>query len=149
MKKGKNSLTNRGQMKISFGMIFSIILIILFIFVAFYAITKFLDLQKTVQISKFYDNLQSDIDKIWKSSQGSQEIVYTLPSKIKAVCFVDSDYENLRFDSEEFIEGKLLKNIDLYKTIGNNREKCISTNKGKLKLTLKKTYGDTLVTITG
>jgi len=39
----------RGQLKLSFGMIFSIILIIVFLGFAFFGIQKFMDYQKSIQ----------------------------------------------------------------------------------------------------
>ena len=88
-------MKKRGQMKISFGMIFSIILIIIFISFAFFAIKKFIGIQDAMKIGQFGDQLQSDIDKLWRGSQGSQEVEYFIPSKIESVCFVDDEYENL------------------------------------------------------
>jgi len=125
----------RGQMKISFGMIVSVILIIVFISFAFFAIGKFLDLQRSVEVGQFTNNLQFDIDKIWKS-QGAQEVEYRLPSKIEKVCFVDysslergediSIYDDLKkafYGSENLIfypvgsgeglDSTIIQNIDL------------------------------------
>ena len=61
-------MQKKGQMKISFGMIFSIILIVVFIAVAVYAIIKFLDVQHTIQIESFKKDLQDDINDTWRSS---------------------------------------------------------------------------------
>ena len=60
-------------MNISFGMIFSILLIVFFIAFAFYGIKKFLGFQDTIKIEKFLDDLQSDVDRVWRGSQASQE----------------------------------------------------------------------------
>ena len=76
-------------MKLSFGMIFSIILIVIFIGFAFFAIQKFLGIQNSVQVGKFSNDFQLDVDKIWKGSQGSEEKEYFLPKKITFVCFTD------------------------------------------------------------
>ena len=46
-------MKKNGQATISFGMVFSIIMIIIFISFAFYAIQKFLDLQNSAQVGKF------------------------------------------------------------------------------------------------
>src|SRR3989344_2711893 len=82
-------LAKRGQLNLSFGMIFSIFTIILFISVAFYAIEKFLTLQSATQAAKFASDLQNDVNNVWKSSQSSDKIEYFLPSKVKLVCFAD------------------------------------------------------------
>jgi len=136
----------RGQMKLSFGMIFSIILIIFFIAFAFFAIRKFLGIQDAMKIGQFGDQLQSDIDKLWRGSQGSQEVEYFLPLKIESVCFVDNDYENLDFHSETFIEGKKIEHINITK-ITSGGDFCIENINGKVKMTIKKDYGEALVTI--
>ena len=139
-------MKKRGQMKISFGMIFSIILIIIFVSFAFFAVKKFMGIQDAMKIGQFGDRLQSDIDKLWRGSQGSQEVEYFLPSKIESVCFVDDEYENLVFHSESFIEGKKIDNIDIEK-ITEEGDFCIDVIKGKIKMTIKKDYGEALVII--
>lgn len=141
----KKRFSKRGQLKLSFGMIFSIILIIIFIAFAFYAILKFLGLQDSVKIAQFTDNLQDDINKMWRGS-GSQEVEYSVPSKIKSICFVDNEYENLKFRSDEFIGGKEIEHINITKMIEEG-DFCIDNIKGKVKMIIKKDYGDALVTI--
>jgi hypothetical protein len=136
-----------GQANISFGMIFSIILIIIFLVFGFYAIKKFIDLQQTVQIQQFEKDLQDDVDKMWKSVQGSQEISYVLPKKITAVCFENDEFQNVKFVSANPIPGKQINNIDVIRTIGNEGSLCIENNNGKIKLRISKEYGETLVTI--
>ena len=49
-------------MKLSFGMIFSIILIIAFLALAFYGIKTMLDTQNEIKLKQFYDNLEADIE---------------------------------------------------------------------------------------
>ncbi|MBU0894408.1 MAG: hypothetical protein KKF48_04980 [Nanoarchaeota archaeon] len=138
----------RGQMKMSFGMIFSIILIIVFIVFAFFAIKKFLELRDTAEIAKFKKELQEDLNRIWQATQASEEISYFLPKKVESVCFRDNDYENLVFLSEKHIPGYALNHIDFSKTITQGNKFCVSNPDGKIKLTLKKDFGDSLVTIT-
>src|SRR3989344_9488004 len=77
----------RGQMKLSFGMIFSIFLIIIFLGFAFYVIPKFLGFQDSLKVGTFIKDFQDDIDKMWKSAQGSQKVEYLLPKEIIRVCF--------------------------------------------------------------
>ena len=134
-------------MKLSFGMIFSIILIIIFISFAFYAILKFLDLQDSIKIEQFKDNLQNDVDKMWKGSQGEREVDYSLPSKIESICFKEDEYENLFFRSDKFIEGGKIEHIDIDKILGTKDSFCIENKNNKIKMIIKKDYGEALVTI--
>ncbi len=136
-----------GQIKLSFGMIFSIILIIIFIGFAFFAIKTFLGLQSSAGVGKFTSDLQIDIDRVWNSPQASQEQEYILPSKVESVCFVDDDYQNLIFQSSEIIEGKKIDHIDIQKTTEVENPFCIENVDGKIKIRLQKDFSEALVTI--
>ena len=165
MKKRKN-----GQIKLSFGMIFSIILIIIFLAFAFYAIKTFLKIQDNAQAGKFISDLKSDIDRVWKSTESSEEKEYSLPSRINFVCFVDFEtsasgsmgniYSELRFadfGNENMVfypVGSLnidsvgMMNIALEEITSSENPFCIENVKGKVKLTLVKEINEALVTIT-
>jgi hypothetical protein len=153
MKKGEIKPTifltknRRGAIELSFGMIFSVIMIIIFLAFGFYAITKFLDLQKTIQIEKFMHDFQNDVDIMWKSSQGSQRIDFTLPNNIKSVCFKEDEFENLQFSSDTIIRGKKINNIDIEKTLAGTSSLCIPNVNGKVSIVLAKNFGEVLVTI--
>ena len=66
-------MKKRGFMEISFGMIFSIILIIVFLAFAFFGIKKLLEVQESAMISQFEKNLQDNIDTMWKGPQGQRK----------------------------------------------------------------------------
>src|SRR3989344_5028963 len=100
-----SKIRKNGEMQISFGMIFSIIMIIIFITFAFYAMQKFLGIQNAAQAGKFANDLQNDIDKMWKSSQGSQEQEYFLSSKVKYICFASyKDEDESRGSRADFFD---------------------------------------------
>ena len=161
---------NRGQMQLSFGMIFSIILIIIFVSVAFFAIKTFLGLQDSSLITKFVKDLNSDIDRIWKSSQSSQTIDYMLPKEVTHVCFVDfskesngthvnlfnelkrGDFgggENFVFypiGSSEVRSTKIDK-INLHEMTIDNNPLCFRAVNQRIEFTFVKNYGEALVNI--
>ncbi len=141
-------MKRKGQMKLSFGMIFSIFLIIIFLAFAIYVIIKFINMQQTIQIEIFKDGLQADINRMWQSQQGSREVEYRLPSKINAICFMDDDYQNLMFELETPIDGKNIENINISFITSEGDPFCIPNIEGKVKMTLVKNYGETLVKIT-
>jgi hypothetical protein len=170
MKRLRGCLDKRGQMKLSFGMIFSIILILAFLAFTVYAVQKFLGIQRSIQIAAFGDDLQSDIDKMWRGSQGSEIEEYNLPKQIKKVCFVDFEksakgadgllygdlkmayfgYENMIFypvGSGEGLDAKEILHIDLEKITAADNPLCLD-NDGKVKMTISMSPGDALVTIT-
>ena len=137
----------RGQLKISFGMIFSIVLIIVFLAFAFYAVKKLIEFQDNIKVNQFGDDLQKDIDNLWRSSQGDYDREYRVPNKVVSVCIVDDDYENLIFTAEEYIQGKNIKNVDIEKTLENKDSLCFNNVNGKVIINFKKDYGDALVTL--
>lgn len=166
-------MKNRGgQMKLSFGMIFSIILIIVFISFAFYAIYKFLDIKGSIEVGKFINDFQGDVNKMWKGSQGSEGKSYSLPSEVEFVCFVDYNLgsvkqgskemfyselkqnyyenENLFFypiGSSQGVDSAVIDNIDLSTITQDENPYCIEVKKGKVSVTIKKEFGNNLVFI--
>ncbi len=169
MKRGSRA----GQMNLSFGMIFSIILIVVFIVFAFYAIGKFLDIQKAAKTGQFIDALESDVNRMWTSSQGSQSLEYSLPTSVDYVCFADfsqgsmkngprqdfyADFNLVHFNDENMffypvgsggaVDSTNIDNIDLGEITKQENPYCISNVKGKIKLTIKKGIDESTVTIT-
>lgn len=142
-------MKKRGQMKLSFGMIFSIILIIIFIAFAFFAISKFMKFQKEIKYVDFKQDLQQEIDTMWKSSQGSKDVTHPLPKEITSICFVEDAFgENLIYQGK-FRQGESFEHLDVTKMLEseNREEYCIRGNEGIFTFTIQKTYGESLVTI--
>ena len=163
--------SRRSQMQLSFGMIFSIILIIIFISFAFYAITKLLEWQRIQKVTSFINDFERDIDRMWKAG-GSQEVSYVLPSRIKKVCFIDylgdkkegrddegvwremdsffNEKENMFFYPENSggkIKARFIRNIDLKKITSEKNPFCFKNSEGKLKMRIKMSPEESLVTI--
>lgn len=167
----RGCLSKKSQMQLSFGMIFSIILIIVFIAFAFYGIKKFLEIRNSMLISSFIDSLQDKIDSAWKGPQISQKEDYSLPKKVEYACFVDfssaaigakKDFynelkrvsranENLAFypigSVTDGFESFEIEHIDIEKTAKDENPFCIA-NDGKVKMIIKKEHEENLVTIT-
>ena|SRR3989338_884383 len=160
----------KGDMNLSFGMIFSIILIVIFISFAFYAIQKFLDIQNSAQVGKFSSDFQASVNSMWKGSEGSQSEQYFLPSKIKNVCFIDYESgkrgkyqefygefnqvfygdENMFFQpvgSAQGFDSIYVRNINVEAITEENNPFCIGNTNGKVNIRLKKNFGEALVTV--
>jgi len=147
-------MEKRGQMKISFGMIFSIILIIVFIIFAFYGIKYFIELQKKTKVGKFYENLQSDIDSIWKGPQAEQTVSYALPNDIEKICFKDWRYENLVLEPKGAVEIAPINishiaigRITSRENGASSNTFCLENENEKVNMILSKSYGETAVMI--
>mgnify|MGYP001430239610 CR=1 FL=1 len=147
----KNKKNKKAQMQIGFGMIFSVILIVVFIAFAIYGIATFIRIQKMAQVAGFQQDLQNDIDSAWRSTSVSQAYSYNIPKNIQQVCFKRDENENMYFVPDDY-DGALLKNLDVIKTVtsqgSSNGRLCIDVNSGKLDLMIKKSYNENLVTIT-
>lgn len=172
IKKGEKRGDVRGQMKLSFGMIFSLILIIVFLAFGFYIIIEFLDMQKCAQAGKFTDELQKDVNSVWKSPEANvnpDNPQYTLPDRIEKVCFIDysknsegkgPDREkyaelqtsrvtekNLFFyplGSGECFDSLEIKHINISKITQKKNPYCFENRDG-LKIPMKKRFKDDLV----
>ena len=149
----------------SFSVIFSIILIAMFIAVAFYAIGKFLEIKKCSDIGMFYNELQNAVDNSWNSQKSSFVFESSLPLSIKYVCFAN---KSLAISSTSNKEREIYKeingfgNIFLYPAkkacgLGDNKIKhieeakrnpyCIEVKSGKIKMKIEKGFKDILVKI--
>jgi hypothetical protein len=155
---------NKGQLDLSFGLIFSVILIVVFLAFAIYAIVNFLGMKEKMETGKFLNDLQTDVDKFWKASQGTDNVVYFLPLRIKEVCFIDITSEkngtragiyneleryawtdgNLVFypiGSAKFAKYAIINHLNL-KTLAEN-PLCFQNKNGRLNITLEQVSGGT------
>lgn len=128
-------------MKLSFGMIFSIILIIAFLGFAFIAIQKFLGLQGDITQKQFFSNFNQDISKVWNSNSGSLPVEYNLPNGVKQLCFKNDPYENVYFSSDKPNVGEFVEHLNITESF------CIDVVSGKVKFLLEKSYGDSSVRV--
>ncbi len=169
MKKIKvGSNNSKGQIDISFGMIFSLILIAVFLAVAFFAIKAFLDQKKSIDEGIIIRDLQIEVDRIWRSSQGETNYKFErkINEKITYVCFYDRD-KTISGGFQDI--GKELKrvgsseaNLYFYPTRASNLESakiknvnmilkmnpyCIPTDSGFIEITLSKDVGESLVNV--
>ena len=160
----------RGQIQISFGMIFSIVLIIIFFAFAFYAIRIFFGIGDSAEIGKFVNDLQSDVNRIWRSTESSYEEKYFLPSEINKICFADFSSDAEKKGINENIYSELImnyhrienvflypegswknsfeiKNLNIFEITRNENPFCIENHEGNLKIRLIKRSDEALVRI--
>ncbi|MBI2630299.1 hypothetical protein HYW76_04295 [Candidatus Pacearchaeota archaeon] len=158
MKRGKT-----GQIQISFGMIFSIILIIAVIAVAFYAITKFLCVKKSAEVGLFKEELQNEINRARGGAETSETFDGNLPVSIKKVCFFDSSKPAIGKDKElekelkkymesnlffyppkscQYPKGLSISYINLDEITKENNPYCFSNLNGKVSIKITGYYGN-------
>lgn len=151
MNKRRGINSKNGQSQISFGMIFSIILIIFFIAFAVWGIIKYNATFQFAKVESFKHDFQVDITNMWDSTQGSQTVEYFLPSRIDQVCFANGQFENMYFVPENKFKGYMVEHLNITGTIAPSTNKpkklCIDTSGGKISMTIKKAYNQNLVTV--
>jgi hypothetical protein len=136
------------QVKLSFGMIFSVILIIAFLAFAFYAIRGFLNLQEDIGIRQFKDKLRSDINKLTESQRGGDLFEYGVSDEIEALCIVNSETTNIIIKFKDGTDDWMnIEKLDAEASIKPRKEFCIPAIDGKIKLQLEKAWGENFVTI--
>ncbi len=169
MKRAVRRRARRGQFQMSFGVIFSIILIIAFIFVAYIAIRHFLELKDCALVANFYDSLEGEIDNVWKSQSADQMFSSPLPSGIDYVCFADMTRpernapsgvytalrRNLVVRHNTFLypsgkscglASKEVLHLDIQNITRNKNPYCIASD-GKVEFRIEKGFYDALVKI--
>lgn len=84
-------LNKRGQqtMGMPIGMIFSIFLIVVFIVIAFMAVSYFLDIGDSAGVGLFYDELQEAVNDAVASQETTRNFDIDLPSGVEKVCFAN------------------------------------------------------------
>jgi hypothetical protein len=160
-------LTNKkADINLSFGVIFSIILIAVFVFAAIYAINFFLNYSKCAQVGRFYNDLQGQVDLAFSSSSTENKpFEISLPGNVRKVCFANlsapitnpgEEYEEISYyyldDFNVFIipgesgcniPYKKINNINLSRIIEHENPFCFSPD-DTLLLT-KKIYDRTVL----
>lgn len=164
----ENKINKRGQQSVgmSFGMIFAIFLIIVFVAIAFIAIKSFLDLGGSAEVGLFYDDLQGAVDNALRSQESDRSFSISLPSGIEKICFANlsasitnpgPDYDEIRdyvvYDANTFLippekaQGMQWKNIDrlnITNITGEFNPYCVEVDVG---LKIKKDFYDRLIRI--
>jgi len=158
----------KGLMQIPFGMIFSIILIVMFIFLAVYAVSVFLGWKKCAETGLFKQDLQERINKAWIRDIYKDTFSSSLPSKIKQVCFIDitktarGKYQAYYSEFQLYEKGNMffwpldkacegqesfeIKHIDIDKITEQDNPYCVDVD-GKVEMRIEKDYGESLVRI--
>lgn len=76
-------------MSMPFGIIFSIILIVVFIIIAFIAVNHFLSIGDCSKVGQFYSDLQKEVNNVWNSQQANTTFKIDLPSGTEMICFAN------------------------------------------------------------
>ena len=153
-------------MGLPFGMIFSIILVVVFVVIAFMAIGNFLDIGKSAGVGLFYTELQEAVDNSWRGQSSETIFKINLPNGIDTICFSnlsseiteETEYYNqiknydvyeantflIPPENAQQMQWKLINHLDIGEITKEKNPYCVSTNQD---LKLKKGFYDKLVLI--
>lgn len=156
-------MKKRGDIQISFGMIFSVILIIAFIAAGFYGISKFLCYKKSAEAGILKDDLEREIQRARNGEETSMNFARSV-SDIEAVCFYDSskkaegkdknlEEQLIRRKNEMnmfflplknclFPEGIKLEHINIQNMTSERNPYCIYTKNNKISMRIEGYYGN-------
>ena len=172
IKKSRLPKSKRSQqiLGLSFGVIFSIILIIFFILITFIVIKSFLSTKSCAQLGIFKSKLENEVKNSWNSQYVSSKFKGVLPSKVKKVCFSDlsSQFKGVNRDiGEEFsvyegnnknmffypiesaceIPAHNIPHINLDLLTINENPYCINVENGIIEIQIEKKINDRLVSL--
>ena len=161
-------VSKKGQEAVgmSFGMIFAIFLIIVFVVIAFIAVKSFVNLGESASVGIFYEDLQKAVNDAVRGQESDRDFEVSLPGDITRICFANlsaritntgADYDAIRnydvYDANTFLvppetaEGMQWKNIDRINVTKITRVKnpyCVDVDAG---LKIRKGFYDRLVWI--
>jgi hypothetical protein len=96
-------------------------------------------------INKALNDLQEDVNNIWKNQiYSSENYSYSFPSNVDKVCFKDEREGNLFLYSKKSnieLKSKRIENINLLRMLNGQGEKCFLRDKGKFVFTIEKKEG--------
>lgn len=172
----RNIQNKKASIEMSFGVLFSIIMIIFIVAIAIYVIVKFIGLGNCGKIASSKDDIQKTVDNVVASDEANSTLSIFLPSGIKQVCFVNpissartsasklsqKEYDELKRyfkpsnniyfspakEACEMVRG-YIKGINVTKIAEKSGENpyCIENVKGKTKLVVKIDFGENLARI--
>lgn len=154
----------------SFGIIFSIILIIFFLLIAFIAIRAFLGTKDCTQVGIFLGDFEKEIANTWNSQGVSTDFKRTLPTSIEYVCFTDFNKNpkgefNYVYDGIIYYKGsganlffypkdsacktpyKTIKYLDMESITELENPYCIPVESGIIRINIEKGFNDRLVKV--
>ncbi|MBD3252128.1 hypothetical protein GF386_00160 [Candidatus Pacearchaeota archaeon] len=168
IKRGKKA--QGSSIGISFSTIFSIILIIFFLVIAFMVVRSFLKTRDCAKVGLFSDDFKETIDRAWNSQSDDYEFKSTLPTNVEFVCFANlskslrGDYENIGLDLSvyEGMESNLflypigsacnmemyeIKHLDIEFITRSSNPFCVPVEDGVVRMRIIKLFNEGLVKI--
>ena len=160
-------MTNKkGQQAVgmSFGMIFAIFLIIVFVVIAFMAVNSFMDLGESASVGMFYEELQEAVNDALQSQESDRKFAMNLPGGVEKICFGNlsasitnpgEDYDAIKdyvvYEANTFLlppekaagmSWKHIDRINVAKITENSNPYCVDVD---VDLKIRKEFYDRLV----
>ena len=167
-KRGKKA---QGTMEVPFQMIFSLILIAIFIYAAFTGIKYFMERADQAKIAQFLADVDAKVGTAWQATEMTQTYSFDVPKRVEMICFGDMS-KSLREDVcpefDVYKDQAVQKGANMflcpprkvysvgapiYHSIRCNGNPCVDfkqdlycvKNDGKISITLEKSIGSSKV----
>lgn len=103
----------RGQLELSFGFIFSLIIIIATVGTAGYFITKFVGTGQCTTLQMSYADLQEKINSVWGAAVGDTTVTLQIPGGVTSLCIGDMS-GGTNATLRELVDAFIVEGIGVY-----------------------------------
>ena len=166
MKRGKNAQSVFGM---SFGVIFSIILIVFILVVGFIVIRSIIKNMDCAKIGLFKDDFKAEINSAWNSAGNEYTFTRNIPTSLEYVCFADlsqkqkgefkqaweeisfygGDYNLFFYPAEKSCDmaSNKIAHLNMEKITENKNPYCIPVKNGKVEIGIEMKSDERLVRV--
>ena len=135
----------RGDIQMSFGMIFSIIIIAATIAVAIYAITLFMNSTEKIKYGTITKDIEEQAKQLRQAEGGSKAITLDAPRNVEELCFVDLSKNSQNAQFLEFKDYDSSKEMNFFFYPIGEAEKLDADSGRKLNCGTENNYIDCFV----
>ncbi len=129
-------------MKISFNLIFAIILIVVFIMVGVFGVKKFIQVNNDLEAANFQSAVQEEINELLGEPGGSQQESFEVPKSVEEICFENQptgSNESNFYSVPEGIIQDVLDGVDWSNTNPGGDKLCIPVENGEVSFLFQRT----------
>ncbi len=137
----------KGQMKISFGMIFAIILMVVFILVGVFGAKKFIQVNDDLEAANFQYAVQEEINELLGEPGSSQQEIFPVPDDVEEICFQNQPTGSKEYNFYSVPEGiiqEVLDSVNWGFTTPSGERLCIPVENGEVSLLFLNIGGDSV-----
>ena len=132
----------KAQLKISFNLIFAIVLIVVFIMVGVFGAKKFIQVNRDLEAADFQYAVQEEINELLGEPGSSQQESFPVPKGVEEICFENQPTGSNEYNFYSIPEGIIQHVLDGVYWAGTNPggdKLCIPVENGEVSLLFQRT----------